>query len=42
MDDKSGEFRDCSGRGICDYTTGTCKCFNGFGGEGCGEVHSQF
>jgi len=27
--------RDCSGRGICDYTTGVCKCFSGFFGEAC-------
>lgn len=29
------EQRDCSGRGICDYTTGVCKCFSGFFGEAC-------
>ena len=27
--------RDCSGRGICDYSRGTCKCFAGFGGTRC-------
>jgi hypothetical protein len=31
----TGEQRDCSGRGICDYQTGTCKCFSGFFGESC-------
>ena len=30
-----GEQRDCSGRGICDYETGICKCFSGFFGEAC-------
>lgn len=28
--------RDCSGRGICDYTTGKCNCFNGYYGASCG------
>lgn len=27
--------RDCSGRGICDYTNGTCSCFFGFVGLKC-------
>jgi len=31
----TGEQRDCSGRGICDYSTGSCKCFSGFFGESC-------
>jgi hypothetical protein len=31
----SGEQRDCSGRGLCDYETGTCACFSGFYGEAC-------
>jgi hypothetical protein len=28
---------DCSGRGMCDYTDGQCKCFKGFFGERCEE-----
>lgn len=31
---------DCSGRGICDYTTGQCKCFPGSHGDNCGSFGS--
>eukprot|EP01031_Cornospumella_fuschlensis_P031117 gene31117-37607_t len=27
--------RDCSGRGLCDYTTGICDCFPGYHGKKC-------
>ena len=27
--------RDCSGRGICNYNIGLCKCFQGFYGSMC-------
>jgi len=27
--------RDCSGRGICDFSDGTCSCFSGFYGTHC-------
>jgi hypothetical protein len=27
--------RDCSGRGICDYSSGICSCFTGFFGTRC-------
>jgi hypothetical protein len=27
--------RDCSGRGICNYGSGTCSCFTGFYGTKC-------
>lgn len=36
--DGGEEGMDCSGRGLCDYTTGVCKCFKGFFGERCEEL----
>merc|ERR1712031_141902 len=30
--------QDCSGRGICDYSSGTCKCFSGYAGTACEKV----
>lgn len=33
--------RDCSGRGVCDYTTGTCVCSSGYHGEAC-DVQFNF
>ena len=27
--------RDCSGRGLCDYASGSCQCFSGFYGPRC-------
>ena len=29
---------DCSGKGTCDYKTGTCKCFIGAYGDNCGLI----
>jgi len=34
--------RDCSGRGLCDYETGRCRCFAGFVGSGCQAVDEGF
>jgi len=33
--DPLNESEECSDRGLCDYTTGTCKCFAGFFGNSC-------
>ena len=27
--------RDCSGRGLCDYASGTCACYGGYAGDHC-------
>lgn len=33
--DNSHRQMECSNRGICDITTGTCSCFDGFEGDAC-------
>jgi len=35
------EGRDCSGRGVCDYSTGICACSKGYHGEAC-ELQTTF
>ncbi|RCV46311.1 hypothetical protein SETIT_9G521600v2 [Setaria italica] len=30
--------KDCSGRGVCNYNLGECRCFHGYSGKGCEEV----
>jgi len=32
--------RDCSGRGICDYDTGSCKCFKGYTTRDCSAIEA--
>lgn len=29
------EYRECSNKGICDRSTGTCACFEGYDGSAC-------
>jgi hypothetical protein len=33
--------RTCSGRGLCDGTTGTCQCFDGFFGTSCASQRNR-
>eukprot|EP00944_MAST-04C_sp_MAST-4C-sp1_P016200 g16200.t1 len=33
-----GTLEECSGRGICDRTSGTCTCQNGFTGTSCAQL----
>ena len=36
------ELRDCSGRGVCNYNSGICKCFPGFSGVSCDKLVSYY
>merc|ERR1712070_1177362 len=34
------ENKECSGRGLCDETTGTCTCFKGYTDDDCSRQNS--
>merc|ERR1712178_366742 len=34
------ENKECSGRGLCDETTGTCSCFKGYTDDDCSRQNS--
>lgn len=36
----NSDGEDCSGRGLCDYSSGECSCFTGFTGTDCGTVEA--
>ena len=37
VDTNVKEFAYCANRGLCDFDTGICKCFRGYGGVACEE-----
>jgi len=42
VQDGNKEYIDCSGRGLCDHTSGLCKCFTGFvSSDGQGNIGSR-
>eukprot|EP01029_Cantina_marsupialis_P012841 TRINITY_DN2841_c0_g1_i4.p1 TRINITY_DN2841_c0_g1~~TRINITY_DN2841_c0_g1_i4.p1 ORF type:complete len:1289 (+),score=439.06 TRINITY_DN2841_c0_g1_i4:651-4517(+) len=36
----ASDYEVCSGRGVCDFTTGTCQCFDGFYGLSCNTEYA--
>ena len=36
--DEAHQYAECSGKGVCDYQTGACKCNTGYSGRNCGHL----
>lgn len=36
----NSQGKDCSNRGICDYTSGLCQCFRGYTGVACSKIEA--
>eukprot|EP01035_Chromulina_nebulosa_P066057 gene66057-90390_t len=36
--DEAHQYAECSGKGICDFQTGACKCNTGYSGRNCGHI----
>ncbi|KAL7553937.1 hypothetical protein ACHAWF_017304 [Thalassiosira exigua] len=42
LEDGTKEYKTCSGRGLCDHSSGLCKCFPGFASsDGQGNIGSR-
>jgi hypothetical protein len=39
--DEAHPSAECSGQGVCDYSTGNCRCEAGFAGYNCGKTQCQ-
>jgi len=35
LDNSAHEYRECANKGLCDRSTGTCTCFDGYDGAAC-------
>jgi len=42
LSDGAPNGRECSGRGLCNYQTGICECFNDYTGNACQQINSMY